>query len=204
LWEEIITKHRLHLFDIIYAYDIAWEPFFGTLEQRRDYDVQWNAYLEKKYGSIAIAESAWGVPAARYQGAVSSPTKMQLGRDGPYRKMVSDYRHFVDELVHGHYQQAADQIRALDPNHLISFRMTVTGDPTFDGANNMPYDFQGVSRSMDFLSPEGYGRIGDWERVKPGIFTVAYGRYCAPDKPVLWAEAGVHAWNVQTMQLDPV
>lgn len=201
-WEEIITGHKLPLFDIIYAYDIAWEPFFGTLVQRRRYDSDWRAWIVEKYGSVSAAESAWDVPAPRFQGRVSSPVEKQLGRDGPHRTMVADYRRFVDALVHRHYQAAADRIRAIDPHHLISFRMTVTGDPTFYGAKNMPYDFPGVARSMDFLSPEGYGRIGDWDRVKPGIFTVAYGRFCAPDKPVLWAEAGVHAWNVQTMQLD--
>jgi hypothetical protein len=81
--------------------------------------------------------------------------------------------------------------------------MTVTGDPTFDGSRRMPYDFRGVARSMDFMAPEGYGRIGDWERVKPGIFTVAYARCCAPGKPVLWAEAGVSVWDLQEMEGDP-
>ena len=75
--------------------------------------------------------------------------------------------------------------------------MTVTGDPTFDGADRMPYDFPGVARSMDFMAPEGYGRIGSWQRVRPGIFTVAYARACAPGKPVLWAEAGTNAWDTR-------
>ena len=118
-------------------------------------------------------------------------------------KMVADYREFADELIHENYQAAYDNIRTADPNHPISFRMTVTGDPTFDGSVNMPYDFQGVARSMDFMAPEGYGRIGDWERVKPGRFTVDYARACAPGKPVLWAEAGVHIWDQQAMRIDP-
>ncbi len=202
-WKEIITKHKLALFDIIYAYDIAWEPFFGTIGERRRYDANWREWIEKKYGSITKAEKVWSVTAPRFGGHVSSPVEKQLGGDGTHRKMVADYRRFVDELVHSRYQEAAERIRNVDPNHLVSFRMTVTGDPTFYGAKKMPYDFRGVARSMDFLAPEGYGRIGDWERVKPGIFTVAYARYCAPEKPVIWAEAGVHAWNVQTMQIDP-
>jgi len=56
---------------------------------------------------------------------------------------------------------------------------------------------------MDFLSPEAYGRVGDWQRVRPGMFTVTYGRFYAPDKPVLWAEAGVSTWDRQTMVADP-
>ena len=202
-WEEIIRHSRLWELDVIYAYDIAWEPFFGTLEVRRRYDPDWQQWLEDKYGSIREAEAAWGVPALLHDGRITGPGAAELGRDGPHRRMVADYRHFVDALIHARYQEAADRIRAMDPHHLVSFRMTVTGDPTFDGSNNMPYDFAGVARSMDFMAPEGYGRIGDWDRVKPGIFTVAYARYAAPGKPVLWAEAGVHAWNNREMRTDP-
>ncbi|MFB3785304.1 MAG: beta-galactosidase [bacterium] len=202
-WREIIEFNRLWEQDIIYAYDIAWEPFFGTIEERRAYDADWQAWIIQQYGSLEAVEKTWGVGAPRFDGKVSSPTPEQLGEDGPHRRMVADYRRFVDDLIHEKYLAAAEQIRALDPHHLVSFRMTVTGDPTFKGDLQMPYDFKGVARPMDFLAPEGYGRIGDWERVKPGIFTVAYARYCASDKPVLWAEAGVHVWNHQTMRVDP-
>ncbi len=202
-WKEIILKHRLWEIDTIYAYDIAWEPFFGTVEQRRQYDSQWREWIINKYGSISKAERQWSYSGPRFDGAVSTPTHEHLGEDGPHRTMVADYRQFVDELIHKKYAAAAQKIRKIDSNHLISFRMTVTGDPTFDGSRKMPYDFKGVAKCMDFLSPEGYGRIGDWERVKPGMFTVTYARYCAPDKPVLWAEAGVSTWNRQTRETDP-
>jgi hypothetical protein len=43
------------------------------------------------------------------------------------------------------------------------------------------------------MEPEGYGRIGDWERVKPGWWTVAYSRCVAPGTPVIWAEFGNNA-----------
>lgn len=202
-WEDILRYNRLWENDTIFAYDIAWEPFFGTAEQRRRYDTEWRRWVEKRYGSLEEAERAWGIPAPRHRGRLSTPRAAHLGRDGAHRKMVADYRQFVDELVHERYQDAARRIRALDPNHLVSFRMTVTGDPTFDGSRRMPYDFRGVARSMDFLAPEGYGRIGDWEKVKPGLFTVAYARCCAPGKPVLWAEAGTSVWDQQNMRVDP-
>lgn len=203
LWKEIIEFNRLWEWDTIYAYDIAWEPFFGDENQRRVYDPQWREWIAKKYGSIEEAEKAWECPARRIDDQPSTPSADQLGADGPHRKMVADYRRFVDSLLHQAYKKTADRIRSVDPNHLISFRMTVTGDPTFPGNVNMPYDFKGVAGCMDFLAPEGYGRIGDWEQIKPGEFTVAYARYCAPQKPVIWAEAGVHVWNDLTMQSDP-
>jgi hypothetical protein len=53
------------------------------------------------------------------------------------------------------------------------------------------------------MEPEGYGRIGDWERVKPGWFTAAYSRLVAPGTPVLWAEFGSHVWDMSTMSQSP-
>ncbi|MEW6234923.1 MAG: hypothetical protein AB1656_06010 [Candidatus Omnitrophota bacterium] len=202
-WEEMIRFNRLWECDAIYAYDIAWEPFFGTEEQRRKYDPDWRLWIARKYGALEAAEKAWEFPAPKIDGNLTSPSARLLGQDGPHRKMIADYRRFADELIQFKYKAAADRIRALDPNHLISFRMTVTGDPTFLGDKNMPYDFPGVAICMDFMAPEGYGRIGDWERVKPGQFTVSYARCCAPGKPVIWAEAGVQAWDNQKMQTDP-
>ena len=202
-WRETIEHYKLWEIDTIFTYDIAWEPFFGTENQRRRYDADWRRWIVECHGSIEAAESSWGVPVPRHQGQISTPIRKHLGQDGPHRKMVADYRRFVDTVIHERYQSAYNKIRAVDPHHLISFRMTVTGDPTFDGSEKMPYDFQSVARSMDFMAPEGYGRIGDWERVKPGRFTVDYARACAPGKPVLWAEAGVHVWDPQGMHVDP-
>lgn len=202
-WREIIEQTRLMDLDVIYAYDIAWEPFFGRLEERRRYDPLWQKWIVQTYGSVERAEQVWQTPAPRFQNHVSSPSREQLRKDGPQRRMVADYRHFVDQLIHFFYQAAADRIRSIDPHHLISFRMTVTSDPTFDGSDRMPYDFPGVAASMDFMAPEGYGRIGDWMRVRPGIFTVAYARACAPGKPVVWAEAGTSTWDARRQVTGP-
>jgi hypothetical protein len=86
---------------------------------------------------------------------------------------------------------------------MISFRMTETSDPTYLGENLMNYDFPGVARAMDFLSPEAYGRIGTWQRVRDGMFEIAYARMCAPEKPVIWAEAGMSAWGRQDAAYSP-
>jgi len=197
-WKEIIEKNRLWEQDVIWAYDIAWEPFFGTEAERKRYDPLWREWLVKKYGSLDAAKRALGL-----KDEITGPTGWQLTNDGEHRKFVAGYRRFADELVHERYLDAYKKIKAIDPNHLISFRMTVTGDPTFNDPGRMPYDFKGVAKAMDFLAPEGYGRVGDWEKVKAGIFTVAYARACAPEKPVFWAEAGVSAWDEEAMAATP-
>ncbi|MFQ6099247.1 MAG: hypothetical protein ACE5O2_16060, partial [Armatimonadota bacterium] len=51
--------------------------------------------------------------------------------------------------------------------------------------------------------PEGYGRIGEWERVKPGWFTAAYARFTAPGRPIMWAEFGYNVWDRSRMADDP-
>jgi hypothetical protein len=60
----------------------------------------------------------------------------------------------------------------------------------------LPYDYPYLATGVDIIEPEGYGRIGDWEKVKPGWFEYEYARWAAPQHPVMWAEAGVHAWDV--------
>jgi len=197
-WKEIIERNRLWEQDVVWAYDIAWEPFFGSEAQRKRYDPLWRDWLARKYGSLEAAKNAFAL-----EGEITGPSGWQLTHDGPHRKFVADYRRFADELVHQRYREAYRRMKALDPNHLVSFRMTVTGDPTYNWPGRMPYDFQGVARAMDFLAPEGYGRVGDWERVKPGLFTVAYARMCAPEKPVFWAEAGVSVWDNDALAPTP-
>jgi hypothetical protein len=91
----------------------------------------------------------------------------------------------------------------VDPNHLVSFRMTVAGDPTISHGWSIPYDFRATAPGVDIVCPEGYGRIGDWERVKPGAFTVAYARCVAPARPVLWAEFGRSVWDRTRWRPDP-
>ncbi|MGC8862590.1 MAG: hypothetical protein ACP5R5_07420, partial [Armatimonadota bacterium] len=57
--------------------------------------------------------------------------------------------------------------------------------------------------AVDFLAPEAYGRIGDWERVKPGWFEREYARWATPNKPMIWAEAGVSTWDASRMTNSP-
>jgi hypothetical protein len=77
--------------------------------------------------------------------------------------------------------------------------MNTAGDPTAHWVPNIPYDFGSLGAAVDVLEPEGYGRIGDWEDVKPGFFTQTYARWACPDLPMIWAEAGLHAWDMAAM-----
>ncbi len=196
-WEEIremIVANRLAENDTIFAYDLAWEPLWGTRPERAKYDAAWRAWIERQYGNVEAAEAAWQCAAPREGDQVAGPADEQIARDGPWRKMVLDYRRFQNEQLDASYRRARDLVRSVDPNHLVSFRMTIAGDPTTPPAR-MAYDPAGLAGAVDVMEPEGYGRIGDWDRVRPGWFTVAYCRAVAPELPVIWAEYGYSVWD---------
>jgi hypothetical protein len=199
---EIITRYRLDQMDNVFLYDLAWEPAFGGYEARKRWDAAWAGWVAERYGSIDNAERDWGVPIPRLDGAPTGPSDQQVSTDGEWRVMVAAYRRFLDDLLSKAHLRAAQKINSVDPNHLISFRMSIAGDPTV-GAASMGYDFRGLAKSVDVMEPEGYGRIGNRDRVLPGWFTAAYARYAAPGRPVMWAEFGTSVWDQARMTQDP-
>jgi hypothetical protein len=197
---EIVEYCRLAEHDEVFALDVDWEPMFGPQVSRARWDKEWETWIAERYGSVEAAERDWQFKAPRTPaGAITNPTAEQIDTDGPWRVMVAAYRRFLDTLLYQKYGPARDFIRTLDPHHLVSFRMAYAGDPTYRNQGWMPYDFPYLAAAVDFLAPEGYGRIGDWERVKPGWFEVCYARWADPGKPVVWAEAGVSAWDASRM-----
>lgn len=205
-WDEvrpIITSYRLKDNDTVIAYDLAWEPFFGGDQERQAYNEQWTNWIFRKYGSIDAAEKAWGYQ-PRMSGAwISGPSGAELSHDGDWLKFVVDYRLFVDQLVGERYAKARDLVRSVDPNHMVSFRMTETSDPTYNWDSNMPYDFRGLAHSVDFFAPEGYGRMGAWQNTRHGWFEAEYAHAVNPALPVIWKEAGQSAWQAGLDQAPP-
>ena len=187
---EMIEKGRLAENDDIFVYDLAWEPMWRGQGHRRPYDGEWEAWVMQTHGSIAKAEQAWGVTIPRRDdGTTTNPSDEQMKTEGAWSGMVRDYHRFLNELLHTRYGRARDLVRSIDPNHGVSFRMNSAGNPT-QGPTWPCYDFAGLTKAVDVMEPEGYGRIGDWERVKPGWWTAAYSRCVAPNLPVVWAEFG--------------
>lgn len=191
---DIITANRLAEDPTVFAYDLAWEPMWRERRYRQRWDAAWEAWLVERYGSVDAAERTLGESIPREAGKVVGPNDADVQSTSQRPKVVAAYRRFLDDLLSRTHMEARQKIRSRDRRHLISFRMAHAGDPTV-GPQAMPYDFAGLARSMDFMSPEGYGRIGDWERVKPGWFTAAYAHMQAPEKPVLWAEFGYTLWS---------
>jgi len=218
--KELIEFYQLARNDTVFAYDIAWEPSHGGYaEQQRDYAGLWHQWVINRYGTIPAATNAWGFPAprliftprttltplpARFTAlSIDVPPMSQLTTDGPWRKLVADYRLCLDEILHNRYSAARQLIQSIDPNHAVSFRMSNAGDPLYNWDAALPYDFYGLADAVDIWEPEAYGRIGDWDRVRAGDFTAAYARLCNPDKPLVWAEMGFSVWDMNRMAPDP-
>ena len=91
--QELIQENRLDQNDDIFAYDIAWEPWFGGYEKRRVYDEQWVQWVKDQYGSIPNAEKEWQYLFLRDDKIkFTSPSDLMLSSDGNWRLMVAAYR----------------------------------------------------------------------------------------------------------------
>jgi hypothetical protein len=206
-WDEIremIEYYRLWEHDCIFAYDLAWEPMWGNQDKRKRWDGRWHDWIVERYGSVENAEKDWGYAVPRdAEGKVTNPDTKLTVEDGEWRRMVAAYRRFLDTLLYEYYSRARTLVRTVDDRHLVSFRMTEAADPTFKWIEQLPYDFPYLAAAVDILEPEAYGRIGDWEKVKPGWFQFEYARWAAPELPMMWGEAGVSAWAEGKMNAPP-
>ena len=203
-WEEmkeIIQYYLLPKNDTLFAYDLAWEPMFEGHDGRRRWDRDWEQWILDRYGSLESAGADWGFAVPREGGQVTNPPDSQLTADGGWNRMIAAYRRFADDLTGEKYAHARRLVQSVDPHHLVSFRMDETGDPSYQ-SGYMAFDFPGVAPAVDFLAPEGYGRIGDWSRVRPGEFERAYARWAAPGEPMTWAEVGMDIWDRDRMQVN--
>lgn len=201
---EIIQYYRLWENDTVFAYDLAWEPMFGTREDRAKWDGEWENWIVERYGNIGAAEADWGYKVPRDEsGKVTNPAPHEIDTDGDWRKMTAAYRRFLDFLLYKKYGEARRLVRSIDPNHLVSFRMAEAANPNYRWGGRLPYDFPYLAAAVDFLAPEAYGRIGPWERVKPGWFQTTYARWAAPEKPIIWAESGSSTWDTSRMANSP-
>ncbi|MBI5834563.1 MAG: hypothetical protein HZB16_19870 [Armatimonadetes bacterium] len=202
LVREMITQLRLAENDTVMAYDLAWEPNWGTRKDLARWDQEWAAWLGAKYGSPDDAAKAFGVPVPTEDGRVAGPSDQQLSVEGPHKPLVLAYRAFLNDLLRKYYGGARKLVQSVDPNHLVSYRMSGAGDPLW-APPMTTYDFAGLRDGVDFMAPEGYGRLGPWERVRVGDWTAAYARACAPEHPLWWAEFGDTVWSTALNAPNP-
>jgi hypothetical protein len=191
---DFITTAKLVDNPTIMAYDTIWEPgnYVFQGDRRAGWDESWRAWVIEQYGSIAAAEAAWNVTGRRdAEGRLISPADECFRDDGPWRTMMAAYRRFMDDLTSSKWNQAHRRLRALDPNHLVSFRQ----------GNTLPHDFvfTGTPKHIDFICPEGYSiPPGDDGRYAAGFIT-KYVHFTTGGKPIVWSEFGQSVWDATKM-----
>ena len=198
----IIEGARLAETPAVFAYDLAWEHRLGRYRERCRWDRQWSAWIAERYTSLAAAERDWQFAVPRRDGQVTGPSNDQLLRDGPWRVMVATYRRFADDLLSQHYREATAKVRSLDPNHLVSVRSGYGGTGPCSPAV-FPVDIKSGAKHLDFVSPEGWGMVGDAEALRECGLTTAYCRFAGAGKPVFWCELGMSVWDSSTNRADP-
>ncbi len=201
----IIKRYHLDRDDSIFAYETAWEPNFGSQQVRTQMDGQWSEWLTAKYRDIKLAEGAWNHKVPRdASGKITGVTTAQLAGDEPGAlRMVADYRRFLDSWLNVTYGSATAAIKKVAPAQMVSFRMASAGFPGDDQRGDLPYQLEGLTSAVDFLSPECYGRVGSAEGELGILFEAAYARAVGPTMPVIWAEVGFTAWDPGAQQDDP-
>ncbi len=188
-----IKKAGLANLPVIFAYDIAWEPFEYPQVQGGGFDKDWEKWLIERYGSVENAEADWGCKLSRRNGRVSPP----LGIENP--RPWAAFLRFFSDLASRKYNHAIRRIKSVDPNHLISFRGGACGLPHAYGCAHL-YSV-GVAKHVDFLCPEGYnlqtkgyGNPTPWEDIRKGGLITLYYRFIGREKPVIWMEFAGPIW----------
>ncbi len=188
--------------DRVLAYDLLWEPLLGLHSDRLPLDSAWRAWITDQYGTLANAETLWGLTAPRdAAGQISNPLDNQIQNDGPWRVMVAAYRRFVDDYLSRSFGAATRTIRSASPGTLLSYRngggavvdakYSLTAAGTFM-LSQMNYESGTAAAHLDFLSPHAYFIPTPWPDGRGLGFAAAYARYRSGGKPFYWSEYGIN------------
>lgn len=201
--DRLIRPLHFHENDTVIAYDINWERVIGSYESkpylgRKRWDAQWRQWIVDQYGSVEHAEALWGCSAPRIDGEIVGIQDDDMDAPSPEMKgLCAAYYRFMDDVVAKEFNELKLYLRQLDPYHLISFRMCMSGSAKqtpWMKPSKAYYDFLSLASTMDFMAPEGYALSANDESMLQVPFCNAYARYAKPDVPVVWKEYGSHVW----------
>lgn len=181
---------------VLFAYDTIWEAGNHLFKwpARKNWDPEWQRWIIERYGSIEDAEKDWACPVPSEGDRITAPSNSQMQTDGGWRVMVAAYRRFMDDITSRRWNDASRRLRAIDPNHLVSFRQ----------GNTLFYDFAltGPVKHIDFISPEGYAIPDTDEGRDAAGFVTRYVKFTTGGKPVYWSEFGKSVWDRNRMAVD--
>ncbi len=182
----------------IMCWELAWEPIHGAWGSPSGllfFQDAWNAWVVQRYGSVGNAAADWGFrPEMGADGKLPVPTHEMTTTHGPWDPMVAAFRRAWSDAFSQGYGAIVNDLRAYDPQHLVSFRFGACSIPAgqaFAHAHSI-----GVLKHVDFMNPEGYSLMTSWTTVTPaddwrqGGVIALYFRHFSGEKPVVWMEFG--------------
>ncbi len=214
--KDFIEKAGLRNHPGIMCWELAWEPIEGAWgHDLEKFGADWNRWIIEQYGSVDHAVGDWGFdPRTASDRPVPVPTWVQCTTSGPWNGFVAAFARAFSDLISREYGKVARQLRAWDPNHLISFRGGACGIPS--GGTFAHIHSVGVARHLDFLCPEGYNlQTGGWasptpaDDIRKGGLVTLYYRHVSREKPVVWMEFGFtvngfgEAWTPERFRVRP-
>lgn len=182
----LMERAELYRNPTLFGHDISWETghqFFmeNYLPQWRDGWVRW---VEERYGSIAHAEESWGVRIDRDEdGTVLTPPKRELEFDGPWRVKICAFRRYMDDFLSHVWNDAVRDMRAVDPEHIIGYRMGCHYKDTGPALT-------ATNRHTDYSSLEGYSFMEDEDGRFASQCLTKVSQLLTGGKPVVWVEYG--------------
>ena len=202
--DEVFSKIFIGGNPTVMAIDMEWETHDNQhhfIETASEFNDEWQAWLEKKYGSVERAEEVYGTKLPRDIYGYPYYPMDDMRPDGNYnsfgRKAGYDIRCFVNECINSYWEKLMAHLKPLIPNQMTTFRH---GGICTDGpAQAKDY--------IDFTPLETYGFYGYEDDIHNpenrigGIGVIASGsliqKYETGGKPVIWAEYGYSVCGVK-------
>lgn len=186
-FKKIMEEFNLTNDPIIFSHDISWESDGGLMATPyiKRYDEEWEKWLIDRYGSIENAERDFGMPIPRRaDGQITCLDEKLFAIDGEWRIQICAYRRFMEDYMSRIWREAVEDIKKIDPNHLVSYRR---GPMSIIHAKGNKV----AVKHTDYNSHEAY-HIGLGERDYHNACTnAALFKWLSKGKPTVWAEYGL-------------
>lgn len=185
-FRELVERAKLYRNPTLFGHDISWETghqFFmeNYLPQWRDGWVRW---ITERYGSVENAEASWGAAADRSDdGAIVTPPKRELEFDGPWRVKICAFRRYMDDFISRVWNDAVQDMRTVDPDHIIGYRMGCFYKDTGPALT-------ATNKHTDYSSLEGYSFMEDENGRYASQCVTKVSQLLTGGKPVVWVEYG--------------
>jgi endo-1,4-beta-mannosidase len=192
-WKLFAARYRGR--HVIFAYDLQNEP---TIDWRTDImPPQWNAWLEKQYGTIEKLAAAWGATNQLQFGTIPVPPPKNALRN----RELLDYQSFREYLADEWTRRQAAAIKSADPEALVTVGFLQTSVPSLLWGSVGSYAAfrpERQARFLDFLEIHFYPlargayeyKSEDDELANLAYLESVVREVARPGKPVVLAEFG--------------